>query len=299
MTTKSKQVMNVLITARNSYIGNSFAEWVSSCPEYSVDFITCRDDRWRQTSFSKYNVILHVAGIAHVEAKGNQSELYYKINTDLTIDLARKAKADGVKQFIFLSSMIVFGESNVKNRNIIVTSNTKPAPSGFYGDSKLKAEKGIIDLQGEGFNIVIVRPPMIYGRDSKGNFPKLVRLAQLSPIFPNIDNYRSMLYIDNLSEFLRLIIENKEYGYFHPQNKEYVNTKDLVQSIARANNKNIFLIKAFNPLITFFSRKINLINKVFGTFIYDQEMSGYRQDYRKSDLEGSLMSIYSLEVKTK
>jgi UDP-glucose 4-epimerase len=213
--------------------------------------------------------------------------------------LARKAKADGVKQFIFLSSMIVFGESNVKNRNIIVTSNTKPAPSGFYGDSKLKAEKGIIDLQGEGFNIVIVRPPMIYGRDSKGNFPKLVRLAQLSPIFPNIDNYRSMLYIDNLSEFLRLIIENKEYGYFHPQNKEYVNTKDLVQSIARANNKNIFLIKAFNPLITFFSRKINLINKVFGTFIYDQEMSGYRQDYRKSDLEGSLMSIYSLEVKTK
>jgi nucleoside-diphosphate-sugar epimerase len=297
MTIYSKEARKILITARNSYIGNSFAEWVSGRPEYSVDFITCRDDEWKKTSFAKYDVILHVAGIAHVEAKEDQSELYYKVNTDLTIDLARKAKVDGVKQFVFLSSMIVFGESNINNRNIVVTSDSKPEPSGFYGNSKLQGEKGIIKLQDEKFNIVIVRPPMIYGKGSKGNFPKLVKLAKISPIFPNIHNQRSVLYIDNLCEFLRLIIYHQEKGCFHPQNKEYVNITELVRIIAKANGKHLIVTKLFNSVINLSGRKLNFINKLFGTFIYDQSLSYYKENYWVRTLKDSVVATTQGEKK--
>lgn len=240
-------------------------------------------------SFSNYDVILHVAGIAHVDAKSNQEALYYKVNRDLTIELAKKAKLDGVRQFIFMSSMIVFGESNSKLPNVIVTKQTMPNPSGFYGDSKLQAEMGITSLQDESFNVVIIRPPMIYGKGSKGNFPKLVQLAKKTPIFPNIDNKRSMLYIDNLSEFIKLMIHNDEFGAFHPQNKEYVNTSEMVYKIASVYGKKIALTKLFNPLISSIGNKVNTVNKVFGTFTYEKEMSIYKESYWVSNLDDSIL----------
>ncbi|NIK78181.1 UDP-glucose 4-epimerase [Paenibacillus castaneae] len=279
----------ILITAKNSYVGNSFANWVKANNNYSIDFISCRTNDWKHVSFSSYDVILHVAGIAHVDAKSDQEALYYKVNRDLTIELAKKAKLEGVKQFIFMSSMIVFGESNSKLPNVEVTKQTKPNPSGFYGDSKLQAEMGITSLQDEIFNVVIIRPPMIYGKGSKGNFPKLVQLAKKAPIFPNIDNKRSMLYIDNLSEFIKLMIHNDEFGIFHPQNKEYVNTSDMVNKIGNVYGKKIVLTKLFNPLIISIGNKVNTVNKVFGTFTYEKEMSIYKESYWVSNLENSLL----------
>jgi UDP-glucose 4-epimerase len=278
----------ILITAKNSYVGNSFAAWVSGKQAYSIDFISCRTDDWKRTSFSGYDVILHVAGIAHVDAKSELESLYYKVNRDLTIDLARKAKAEGVKQFIFISSMIVFGESSAKNRSLIVTKNSEPHPDGFYGNSKLQAEQGIIPLQDDEFRVVIIRPPMIYGKGSKGNFPKLAKLARKTPIFPKMDNKRSMLYIDNLCEFIRLIIDHEEQGIFHPQNNEYVNTTVLVCKIGEVYGKKIVTTKLFNPLIRLLGKKINAVHKVFGTFVYEKEMSEYKEEYCVFDLEESI-----------
>ncbi|MCA9765826.1 MAG: NAD-dependent epimerase/dehydratase family protein [Carnobacterium sp.] len=266
---------SILITGETSYIGNQLADWLAKEPgEYKVTKISVRDNKWKEFDFSNYGTIVHVAGIAHQDTKADQEELYYKINTDLTINLANKAKSEGVKQFIFMSSMIVYGASNRIGEKKIITKDTVPAPINFYGNSKLKAENGILPLQSEMFNVAVVRPPMIYGKGSKGNYPLLAKFAKITPVFPNIDNERSMLHIDNLCEFLKIIIDENQFGLFFPQNKEYVNTRNLVLTIAEIHEKSIKITKLFNPLIKMFIGR-GIINKIFGDLIYDKSMSDY------------------------
>jgi len=277
----------VLVTGVNSYVGNRFAEWVKQYPgEYEVDKISMRDDKWKEMDLSIYDTVLHVAGIAHVSTDPNLEKLYYKVNRDLTIELAKHAKKAGVKQFVFMSSIIVYGDS--KSKKFVIDRHTKPSPSNFYGRSKLEAEQGIFLLQSDDFKIAIVRPPMIYGKGSKGNYPKLAKAAQKLPIFPDIDNERSMLHIDNLSEFLRLIILNEDSGLFFPQNEEYVKTSDMVKTIAEVHDKRIHLTKIFNPILKMMISKVNIVNKVFGNLVYDQDLSLYKEKYYNKDLYESI-----------
>ena len=277
----------ILITGKNSYVGNSLAKWLENDPQrYSVNRISLRDESWKEQDFSIYDVIVHVAGIAHVSRNPKMEETYYKVNRDLTIETAKKAKSEGVKQFIFLSSIIVYGE-NIDNKGII-TKDTLPEPSNFYGNSKLQAEKGIEPLDDSDFNVAILRPPMIYGKGSKGNYPKLSKAAQKLPIFPDMDNQRSMLHIDNLSEFIKLIIDNQEDGLYFPQNQEYVNTSEMVNMIAKVHGKKIKLTKIFNPILNLMRNKVGIINKVFGNLFYEQSMSDYIGDYRVRDFEKSI-----------
>lgn len=269
----------ILITGANSYIGTSFERWVAQWPEdYQVDTVGTRNGEWKDLDFSPYHTILHVAGIAHQDAKADQEELYYKVNRDLTIEVAQKAKNEGVKQFIFMSSMIVYGASSKIGETKVITRDTVPEPINFYGNSKLQAEKGILPLQAEGFNVVVIRPPMIYGKDSKGNYPLLAKFAKITPVFPNIENKRSMLYIDNLTEFIRLMIEHSENGIFFPQNREYVKTAEMVKVIAEINGRRIWLVKIFNPVLVRLGKKVNVVNKVFGSLFYHKSMSGYEKD---------------------
>jgi UDP-glucose 4-epimerase len=216
-------------------------------------------------------------------------DLYYKVNCDLTIEAAEKAKDEGVKQFIFMSSIIVYGDSSNINRKKIIDKNTVPQPSNFYGNSKLQAEEGIKPLESDDFKIVILRSPMIYGKGSKGNYPKLAKAAQKLPVFPNIDNQRSMLHIDNLCEFIKLMIDNEESGLFFPQNSEYVKTSEMVKLIADAHGKKVRLTKMFNPLLRVLELKIGIINKVFGNLVYEQRISEYKENYRIRDLRESIM----------
>lgn len=270
----------ILITGKNSYVGNSLEKWLSKWKDkYLVDKISLRTEDWKDIDFSIYDVIFHVAGIAHISTKHSMKELYYKINRDLTINVAKKAREEKVKQFIFMSSMIIYGESTLKQEKVI-DLNTIPKPNNFYGDSKLQAEIGIKNLENKDFHVVILRPPMIYGKNSKGNYPKLSKLSQITPIFPDIENQRSMIHIDNLCEFIRLIIDNQERGVFFPQNKEYVKTSDMVKLIAEIHGKKIKLIKVFNPIINLIGPNIRSINKLFGTLIYKKEISEYKIDYR-------------------
>lgn len=277
----------ILITGKNSYVGNSFEKWLRNYPgEYEVEKISLRDGSWKDEDFSGYDSLLHVAGIAHVSTDPNMEELYYQVNRDLTIEVAKKAKAEGVKQFIFMSSIIVYGDGR-KDRKVI-DENTVPTPSNFYGRSKLEAEEGIKPLGSDDFKIAIIRPPMIYGKGSKGNYPKLAKAAQTLPIFPDIDNQRSMLHIDNLSEFLRLIIDNEENGLFFPQNIEYVKTSEMVRIIAEVYGKKIRLVKIFNPVINMMSGRVSIVNKAFGNLIYDQRISRYKKKYTIRDLKNSI-----------
>lgn len=263
----------ILITGANSYIGTSFEKWVAQWLEdYQVETVGTRNGEWKELDFSPYDVVFHVAGIAHQDAKADQEELYYKVNRDLTIEIAEKAKAEGVKQFIFMSSMIVYGASSKIGETKIITRDTVPEPINFYGNSKLQAEQGILPLQADGFNVVVIRPPMIYGKDSKGNYPLLAKFAKITPVFPNIENKRSMLHIDNLCEFIKIMIDQNEAGTYFPQNREYVKTSELVRTIAQIQGKGIKLTKLLNPLIQK-ATKFGVINKVFGSLVYDKSMS--------------------------
>ena len=278
----------ILITGKDSYIGTSFEKWLMKEPDkYQIDTLDLRDDAWKDKDFSNYDVVFHVAGIAHVSTDPKMQDLYYKVNRDLTIDTAKKAKTEGVKQFIFMSSIIVYGDASKDLQ--VITKDTQPNPSNFYGDSKLQAEEGIKPLADDQFKVVIIRPPMIYGKGSKGNYPKLAKLARKIPIFPDIDNQRSMLHIDNLTEFLRLMIENEESGLFFPQNKEYVKTSEMVKLIAHIHGKKLRLVKLFNPVIRLFVNRIQVVNKLFGNLVYDKSISSPSQIvYQIRDLKKSI-----------
>ena len=281
----------ILITGANSYIGTSFEKWVAQWPEdYQVETVGTRNGEWKEIDFSPYDTIFHVAGIAHQDAKADQEELYYKVNRDLTIEVAQKAKNEGAKQFIFMSSMIVYGASSKIGEIKVITRDTVPEPINFYGNSKLQAEQGILPLQSDGFNVVVIRPPMIYGKDSKGNYPLLAKFAKITPVFPNIENKRSMLHIDNLTEFIRLMVDNLEHGIFFPQNREYIKTAEMVKIIADVKGKKLWLTKLFNPILVGLGGKVNVINKVFGSLFYSQDISAYKHDYQLNDLRASIIN---------
>lgn len=265
----------ILITGKNSYIGKSVETWLMrESDKYIVDTVDMEDGSWKEADFSMYDVVFHVAGIAHVSSDPKLEDLYYKVNRDLTIETAKKAKAEGVKQFIFMSSIIVYGDSRSSKR--VIDRNTIPTPSNFYGMSKLQAEEGIKHLVADDFKIVLLRPPMIYGKGSKGNYLRLARMARKIPIFPDIFNERSMLYIENLCEFIKAMIDNEESGLYFPQNKEYVNTSELVKTIADIHGKRIKMTRLFNPILKLMFG-IGIVNKAFGNLVYEKSMSDYNK----------------------
>lgn len=265
----------ILITGKNSYIGTHVKNWLEKeTKKYEVTELDVKTEKWLQEDFSKYDIILHVAGIAHVSTNKKLEDLYYKVNRDLAIQVAQKAKNENVKQFIFMSSMIIYGDDETIGKDKIINENTIPKPKNFYGNSKLQAEEGIKKLEDTNFKVVIIRTPMVYGPNCKGNFQKLKKIAKLSPIFPNIENERSMIYIDNLCEFIKQAIDIEKSGIFYPQNKEYVSTKQIIQVMSDSMNKKMHFIKLFNPILKLMAKKVNLINKVFGTKIYAKELSG-------------------------
>ena len=263
----------ILITGANSYVGTSFEKWLSQWPDkYHVDTIDMIDGSWHQKSFSGYDVVFHVAGIAHVSADPSKKDLYYKINRDLAIDTAQKAKADGAAHFIFMSSMIIYGADEPIGKEKIITKDTPPAPADFYGDSKLQADLAIQKLADGDFIVSIMRPPIIYGPGCKGNFPKLLKLAKYALIFPNIENRRSMIYIDNFCECVRLATEEAKGGIYFPQNSEYVTTKDVIAAYRKIAGKAFFLIPFPRVLCRAFSKN-NTFRKAFGSKIYAKGIS--------------------------
>lgn len=279
----------VLITGANSYIGTSFENYLKKYPDqYMVDTVDMTDGSWRDKDFSSYDVVFHVAGIAHVSSDPKLKDLYYSVNRDLTIETAKKAKAEGVKQFIFMSSMTVYGDSAPIGKEKVITKDTPLNPTNYYSDSKVQAEEGIIPLSSQTFKIVILRPPLIYGKGCKGNYVTLSKLALKFPLWPKVKNNRSMLYIGNLVEFVRLIIDNEDEGIFWPQNKEWSNTSEIIKMIALAHGKNVKLIRGFEWLLKLLGCKIKLINKAYGNMVYDTNLSKYKEDYQIYSLADSI-----------
>lgn len=282
----------VLITGAGSYVGESVRNYIlSTSPgQFEIDAVDTMNDAWKQADFTRYDVVFHVAGIAHVNADPKMEPLYYKVNRDLTIDVARVAKAAGVKQFVFMSSQIVFHESQSLKTEVL-TAETQPNPNGFYGDSKLQAEKGLHELECDSFKVCILRPPMIYGPNSKGNFPRLAKLATKTPIFPCWHNKRSMLYIDNLAEFVKQTVLRGLSGTFYPQNRELADTVEIIRFFAQAANHGIWITRLLNPFVWLGSFFLQPLNKMFATYYYDPRMSKYDFEYQVVGFEESLKRI--------
>lgn len=292
----------VLITGAGSYIGQSFLDYAKKYyPEnFEIDELDMVGDAWREYDFSNYDIVYHVAGIAHADV-GNVSEetkeKYYAVNTDLTVEVAQKAKAEKVKEFIFMSSMIVYGESAPYSKKKVIDEHTVPAPANFYGDSKLQADVAVRELADDSFKVIVLRPPMIYGRGSKGNYPVLAKLAKKIPVFPEADNERSMLYIENLCEFLcqiMLVEQIKQNAtVLIPQNAEWTNTSVMVEEIAKVSGKKIAIMKALKPAVAMAGKlpgKIGgMTNKAFGNSCYTHAISVYPGlDYQKISLKHSV-----------
>ena len=286
----------VLITGAGSYIGTTFETWIKEHSESVItETLDMKDPSWQEKDFYGYDGIFHVAGIAHADVgkvSEEQKALYYKVNTDLTIQCAKKAKAEGVGQFIFMSSIIVYGESAGIGKKRVITKETPLSPANFYGDSKVKAEEGLAGLRDDDFKVVILRPPMIYGKGSKGNYPLLSKMARKLPVFPEIENQRSMLYVGNLCKFISLMVENEEDGIFFPQNGEYVRTSEMVRMIAAVHGKRIRFSKIFTPFLKCLSavggKPGSLADKAFGSLVYAKGMSQYGEKYQIYGLEESI-----------
>ena len=302
VTVDTETKKKVLITGAGSYIGESFKKYAEE--HYSaldIETLDMLDPDWKKKDFSEFDIVYHVAGLAHADV-GNVDDAtkakYYAVNTDLAVEVCKKAKSEGVKEFIFMSSMIVYGDSAPYGKDKIIDEHTVPKAANFYGDSKLQADVAVRSFADDSFKVLVIRPPMIYGKGSKGNYPTLAKLAKKLPVFPDVDNKRSMLHIDNLCEFLcqiMLVSDIKENAtVFMPQNAEWTKTSDMVKKIADVSGKKIRTLKIFRPAVFIGSKmpgKIGgLINKAFGNSCYEKELSNYEGiKYQTTSLSESVV----------
>ncbi len=282
----------ILITGANSYVGTSLEQYLAQWPgAYQVQTLDMIGGGWKEASFSGFDAVFHVAGIVHREDSKNdpaQEDLYRRVNRDLAIDAARKAKEEGVKQFLFMSSASVYGLTAPFGKVVMIGKDTPLHPVDNYGISKAQAEEGLRELAGADFKLAILRPPMIYGKGCKGNYCTMAKLARKLPVFPWVENQRSMLYIDNLSEFVRLLVEDEAEGIFCPQNDEYTNTSDMVSQIAHFNGRNILMVRGFGWAMKILRNFTGLVDKAFGSLCYDACVSAYPKPYCVKNLSESI-----------
>lgn len=254
----------ILIIGLNSYIGDSFSNFLNQWPDlYQVDAVGTIENEWQTSSFVGYDAIYHVAGIAHQKENKDNCKVYDEINRKLSIAVAEKAKVEGVRQFVFMSSMSVYGMDTG-----VITSETVPHPKTYYGTSKLQAEDALKKLESDTFKITIIRAPMVYGKGCKGNFNSVREYVKSFPIFPKVSNKRSLIYIDNLCSFIKKTIDKELSGTFYPQNKEYVNTTEMARWISEVMQKKIRFSSILGLGTKMISPFIGKARKAFGTLIY-------------------------------
>ena len=273
----------ILITGKGSYLGNSLKAYLEAFGDcYQVDCLSLRSGDWKEQSFRGYDAVYHTAAIVHQpRSKDAPGELarYRAVNCDLAVDAAKKAKAEGVRQFVFLSTMAVYGLTAAFGKTVTITAQTPTAPTDNYGLSKLEAERALLSLEGPDFRVAILRPPMIYGKDCKGNFRSLVSMARRLPFFPKVPNRRSMLYVGSLNRLVQQIIDREERGIFCPQDPEYVNTSAMVQAIAASQGKHLLLIPGFSWALHLLRHLTGAVDKAFGSLVYDKALSKLEEDY--------------------
>ena len=285
----------VMLFGIGGYIGSKFLEYIkNNYPNWHIDTISSMNMEWTTADFTGYDAIYNVSGLAHANARHGSEELYYQVNGQLPIDVALKAKTEGVPLFVHMSSQIVYGDMSGIGEEKMITLDTIPSESTIYGKSKMMAERGLQELINDNFQVAIMRPPLIYSEFARDNFPRLVNFAKKMPLFPKIENKQSMVYVDNLCELVRLIIENNKGGIYYPQQECYIKTSKIVADIAEAVGNKMWQTSIFNPALRLLSRipQLGFINKAFGSIAYDMNMSNHFDGkYRVVSYEESIRRI--------
>lgn len=265
----------VLIIGKNSYIGKSLVNWVNKnyIEEIQITSVGAKNSEWKQVELKDYDTILHLAAVVHSSEKKVPADLYFKVNTELSYWIAEKAKKHDIKQFIYMSTMAVYGIQGSLKEKVTINSESLCHPTSLYGISKYKGEQKINLLSTKDFKVAIIRPPMIYGLDCPGNYSRLSKAISIMKLFPAINNERSMIYIDNLCEFICNVIKNNKEGVFHPQNKEYVETTELISEMSNARNKKVYTSTIIGKLIKKIMWRNSNIIKLYGNLVYDKKLS--------------------------
>lgn len=266
--------MKVCIVGKGSYIGTHIDEWLSARGHdvYQLDVL---HSDWESFDFSSFDAVIQVAGIVH-QPNCKDEYLYKRVNTDIPIKIAQtfKSQSSGKNAFVFLSTMAVYGISKRLKKNL-VTATTPTAPSGLYGMSKKAAEEGLMELQDGRFNVVIVRPPNVYGKGCRGGYiPGFVRIVKKLPVIPDAysDIKQSMIYIDNLCELIRQLIENNRSGIFMPQDERAVSAVEIVKAISKGLGKKCNTSRLLGLGVRMLSF-MPIINKAYGGVEYSKELS--------------------------
>lgn len=226
---------NILLVGSSGYIGRHvFAAFSST---FKVVKSVSRAGDLRLNELQNIDVVINAAGLAHSSA--TQPTEYAKVNAIFPCELARAARDAGVKKFIHLSSIAVYG-SNI-NR---IDESTPEAPDSPYGISKLDGDLALLSLQSDAFDVVILRPPMIYGPNAPGNPARLQRLAKLLPVLPlgGITNRRSFLSVNNLVTFVERALTASVHGVLLVADDDSVSTTKFVRHVARMHDQTVLLV---------------------------------------------------------
>ncbi|MCT7572662.1 NAD-dependent epimerase/dehydratase family protein [Aliarcobacter butzleri] len=248
----------LLITGSNGFVGNYFINKYKN--KYEIKTFSFLKDDINSLDCSDVDVVFHLSALVH-QMDGASSEEYERVNVIQTLQLAKKAKENGVKQFIFMSTVKVYGEET----NSKYTENSICNPEDDYGKSKLKAEQELQKLEDENFKISIIRTPIVYGYGVKANIKNLINLVNKVPVLPfgKIKNKRSMVYIGNLSHLVDEIITQEKQGIFLACDDEPLSTSKLIEFIAKNIEKKTYLIK-----IPFFETLLKILKPSFHKRLY-------------------------------
>ena len=285
--------MRIIITGVNSYISQNLKLWLIK-HNYDVVLLSLRDDTWKDFVFYPNDILIHCAGLVHRNKNEFTFDDYLKINTELTVELAKKAKKGGVRQFVFMSTRAVYGIEGSCFKRVVINQNTIPNPKTFYGISKYQAENLLLQLEDDLFHVSIIRAPFIYGKNCKGNYQMLRKLVLKFGFIPKINNEYSMLYIDNLCELVLQIIRVNYSGFVLPQDMPTNSTSKMAQLIAIENNRKVYITPIFNPIIRLLSLFVKPVRTAFGTEIYDYSISKFCEKY---SIVGFEESIHKTEMR--
>ncbi|MEN8907556.1 MAG: NAD-dependent epimerase/dehydratase family protein [Clostridiales bacterium] len=225
--------------------------------------------------FKNIDIVLNFVAIVH-QPMVNDPKLYHRINSELPIYLANCAKKAGVKQFIQMSSISVYGNYQ------FISINSPETPITIYGQTKLLADIELTKLVTNNFIVSIIRPPMVYGESAPGNMCKLIKLIKLRiPLpFKNIFNERHFIHIDNLCLFIQLIINNRKGGIFLPSDRETISTKAIIEKVSNALNIKVIMLNAPKRMILFLkNRKPNLYFSLFESCVIENKTQNQELKY--------------------
>jgi nucleoside-diphosphate-sugar epimerase len=256
--------MKILLTGATGFIGKKLIQELSNknfelsaILRHKTDYLPGAIKQFVIGDFTKHadysnaltdiDCVIHLAGKAHVIDKGKASVLgeFRLINADLSLNIAKQAAASGVNRFVFLSSIGVNGNQNIKP----FLESDAPNPQEPYAISKYEAEQGLFKLANKtDMEVVIIRPPLVYGVNAPGNFGRLMSWASKKYLMPLplglASNSRSLVAIDNLVDFLITCVTHKNAAneVFLISDREDLSTTQLLRKIAKAFDKRVFLL---------------------------------------------------------